>query len=254
MPSRIPRSSLLIWGSDLDSAFRAVDIVGGYGKAVVVQGVTMELRPRELVALVGPNGSGKSTFIKAVWGLAHLFEGHVFLDGKEITSLRPEEKSRLGIQFVPQVDNTFPDLRVRENLEMGAYLERDRTEIRRTMQGVFETFPILEERKEQLAATLSGGERQMLAIGRALMVKPTVLFLDEPTAALAPMMVAELFRRILRIRETGVSILLVEQHARKALEIADRGHVLVAGRSVLEGTADEILVNEDLKRVFLGQR
>src|SRR5688572_13656385 len=122
----------------MDAAFRALDIVGGYGKAVVVQGVSMDLRARELVALVGPNGSGKSTFIKSVWGLAHLFEGHVFLDGKEITFLGPEEKSILGIQFVPQTDNTFPDLRVRENLEIGAYLARDKEEIRRTMQSVFE--------------------------------------------------------------------------------------------------------------------
>jgi branched-chain amino acid transport system ATP-binding protein len=238
----------------MHAAFRALDIVGGYGKAVVVQGVSMDLHVRELVALVGPNGSGKSTFIKSVWGLAHLFEGHVFLDGREVTLLGPEEKSIRGIQFVPQTDNTFPDLRVRENLEMGAYLERDKGEIRRTMQGVFETFPILEERKEQFAATLSGGERQMLAIGRALMAKPTVLFLDEPTAALAPKMVVELFHRILQIRDGGVSILLVEQHARKALEIADRGYVLVAGKTVMEGTGAEILASEDLKRVFLGQR
>lgn len=243
-----------ISASDMDAALRAEGIVGGYGKAVVVQGVTMDLRPRELVALVGPNGSGKSTFIKAIWGLAHLFEGHVFLDGNDITSSSPEQKSRLGIQLVPQIDNTFPDLRVRENLEMGAYLERDKTEIRRTLQGVFETFPILEERKEQFASTLSGGERQMLAIGRALMAKPIVLFLDEPTAALAPKMVGELFRRILQIRDGGVSVLLVEQHARKALEIADRGYVLVAGKTAMEGTGAEILANEDLKRVFLGQR
>jgi len=242
------------WASDMDAAFRAEDIVGGYGKAVVVQGVTMDLRPKELVALVGPNGSGKSTFIKSVWGLAHLFSGHVYLDGKEITRLTPEQKSTLGIQFVPQVDNTFPELRVRENLEMGAFLSRDPAEIRRTMEGVFDTFPILEERKEQFASTLSGGERQMLAIGRALMSRPTVLFLDEPTAALAPRMVGELFRRILQIRDGGVSILLVEQHARKALEIADRGYVLVTGKAVMEGTGAAILANEDLKKVFLGQK
>jgi branched-chain amino acid transport system ATP-binding protein len=238
----------------MEPVFRAEDIVGGYGKAVVVQGVTMDLRPKELVALVGPNGSGKSTFIKSVWGLAHLFSGRVFLSDKEITRLTPEEKATLGVQFVPQVDNTFPDLRVRENLEMGAYLSRDAAEIRRTMQDVFDVFPILEERKDQFALTLSGGERQMLAIGRALMSRPTVLFLDEPTAALAPRMVEELFRRILHIRDGGVSILLVEQHARKALEIADRGYVLVAGKAVMEGTGAAILANEDLKKVFLGQK
>src|SRR5205823_4500504 len=148
-----------------------------------------------------------------------LFEGHVYLDGKEITGLTPEGKTSLGIQYVPQVDNTFPDLRVRENLEMGAYLERDKETIRRMMTHVFDTFPVLEERKEQFASTLSGGERQMLAIGRALMANPRILFLDEPTAALAPKTVAELFRQILQVREAGVSILLVEQHARKALEM-----------------------------------
>lgn len=238
----------------MDAVFRAEEIAGGYGKAVVIQGVTIDLQSKELVALVGPNGSGKSTFIKSVWGLAHLFEGRVFLHGREITALSPEEKSALGIQFVPQVDNTFPDLRVRENLEMGAYLERDRAEIRHTMRSVYETFPDLKEREEQFATTLSGGERQMLAIGRALMAKPSVLFLDEPTAALAPKMVGELFRRILQIRDGGVSILLVEQHAKKTLEIADRGYVLVAGKTVMEGTGGEILANEDLKRVFLGQK
>lgn len=238
----------------MEPPFRAEGIVGGYGKAVVVQDVTIDLRPRELVALVGPNGSGKSTVLKAVWGLAHLFAGHVFLDGREITALSPEAKATLGIQYVPQVDSTFPDLRVRENLEMGAYLERDKGAIRAAMQGVFAIFPILEERKEQMASTLSGGERQMLAIGRALMARPRVMFLDEPTAALAPRMVSELFRRILQIRDGGVSILLVEQHARKALEIADRGYVLVAGKVVMEGPGAAVLANEDLKKVFLGRR
>jgi len=232
--------------------FSARNIHGGYGKAVVIQGVTLGLKRGELVALVGPNGSGKSTFIKSVYGLAHLFQGQVFLDGMDITDLGPEEKSAAGIQYVPQVDNTFPDLKVRENLEMGAYLMRDPAFIREALDAVSALFPILAERGEQRALTLSGGERQMLAIGRALMARPSVLFLDEPTAALAPKMVAELFRRIQRVRDSGVSILLVEQHAKKALEISDRGYVLVAGRAVMEGTGAEILANEDLKRVFLG--
>ncbi|HKZ23032.1 MAG TPA: ABC transporter ATP-binding protein [Thermoplasmata archaeon] len=216
--------------------------------------MSIGLRRGELVALVGPNGSGKSTFIKSVYGLANLFEGHVYLDGRDITSLNPEEKSTLGIQYVPQIDNTFPDLKVRENLEMGAYLTRDPSEIRATMESVVGLFPILGQRLEQLASTLSGGERQMLAVGRAMMARPTVLFLDEPTAALAPRMVAELFRRVLLIRDSGVSVLLVEQHAKKALEIADRGYVLVAGKTEMKGTGAEILANEDLKRVFLGRK
>jgi len=232
--------------------FAAQDIYGGYGKAVVVQGVSLSLNRGELVALVGPNGSGKSTFIKSVYGLAHLFQGQVFLDGRDITRLGPEEKSAAGMQYVPQIDNTFPDLKVRENLEMGAYLTRDPEDVRRSIEKVFALFPILGERREQRASTLSGGERQMLAIGRALMARPAVLFLDEPTAALAPKMVAELFRQVLQIRDAGVSILLVEQHAKKALEIADRGYVLVAGQAVMEGTGAQILASEDLKKVFLG--
>ncbi|HYV08489.1 MAG TPA: ABC transporter ATP-binding protein [Thermoplasmata archaeon] len=238
----------------MDPVLRAEDIVGGYGKAVVVQGVSIELRPKELVTLVGPNGSGKSTFLKTVYGLATLFDGRVVLDGDDITRLGPEQKSAAGIQYVPQVDNTFPDLRVRENLEMGAYLERDAPTIRRRMEEVYDLFPVLRERREQRALTLSGGERQMLAIGRALMAKPRILFLDEPTAALAPKMVGELFRRILEIRDSGVSILLIEQHARKALEIADRGYVLVAGRKAMEGSGADILAREDLKAVFLGRK
>lgn len=238
----------------MSTAFAAQDIHGGYGKAVVVQGVSLSLDRGELVALVGPNGSGKSTFLKAVYGLARLFQGHVFLDGTDITDLGPEEKSAIGMQYVPQIDNTFPDLRVRENLEMGAYLTRGPEDLRRTMNEVFQLFPILGERREQRASTLSGGERQMLALGRALMARPSVLFLDEPAAALAPKMVAELFRRIVRIRDSGVSVLLVEQHARKALEVADRGYVLVAGKAAMEGTGAEILASEDLKSVFLGQK
>jgi branched-chain amino acid transport system ATP-binding protein len=238
----------------VEPALRAQDIVGGYGKAVVVQGVSMELHPKELVALVGPNGSGKSTFLKSVYGLATLFDGRVFLDGTDITRLGPEEKSSIGIQYVPQVDNTFPDLRVRENLEMGAYLERDAQEMGRRIREVYDLFPALATRTEQRAVTLSGGERQMLAIGRALMAKPRILFLDEPTAALAPKMVDELFRRIVQIRDSGVPILLVEQHAKRALEVADRGYVLVAGQKAMEGRGSEILANEELKRVFLGRR
>lgn len=237
-----------------DIVFRAEDIHGGYGKALVIQGVSIMLRRGELVALVGPNGSGKSTFIKAVFGLANLFQGRVFLDGRDITSLNPEEKSALRMQYVPQIDNVFPDLKVRENLEMGAYLTRDPHEIRRTIEDVTQVFPILGERMNQLASTLSGGERQMLAIGRALMARPNVLFLDEPTAALAPRMVTELFRRVLQIRDSGVSVLLVEQHAKKALEIADRGYVLVAGKTAMEGTGSEILADEGLKSAFLGRK
>ncbi len=237
-----------------DAALEARDIVGGYGKAVVVHGVSVRLAAGELVALVGPNGSGKSTFVKTIVGIANLFEGRVTWDGTDVTHLEPEAKARLGIGYVPQIDNVFPDLTVGENLEMGSYFRRDSAEVIADMESAYGIFPVLRERQRQTAATLSGGERQMLAIARALMARPRVLFLDEPTAALAPMMVTELLKRVIQIRDSGVSILLVEQHARKALEIADRGYVLVAGKSAMEGSGADILANEDLKRVFLGRK
>jgi len=237
-----------------DVALDAVDIVGGYGKAVVVQGMSAHLASGEIVALVGPNGSGKSTFLKAILGLATLFGGRVEFDGADVTHLTPEQKARRGIGYVPQVDNTFGDLTVRENLEMGAYAVKDRAQVEEDLARVFALFRILAERKAQRAMTLSGGERQMLAIGRALMARPRVLLLDEPTAALAPRMVEELFRRIAQIRDAGVPILLVEQHAKRALEVADRGYVLVAGEKAMEGRGAEILANEDLKSIFLGRK
>ncbi|MFQ6012445.1 MAG: ABC transporter ATP-binding protein [Thermoplasmata archaeon] len=232
----------------------AQDIVGGYGKAVVVQGFSAHLDEGELVALVGPNGSGKSTFIKSIYGLATLFEGRVALDGTDVTRMNPEAKARLGLGYVPQVANVFPDLTVVENLEMGAYAEKSKAAVRRILGEILELFPLLADRRNQMAATLSGGERQILALGRALMGRPRVLLLDEPTAALAPRVVNDLFREILEIRDAGVAILLVEQHAKRALEIASRGYVLVAGEKAMEGTGQEILNDESLKRIFLGRR
>jgi len=220
----------------------------------VVQGVSLALARGEIVAVVGPNGSGKSTVLKAIMGLAALFEGRVTLEGRDVTHANPEEKARLGLGYVPQVENTFPDLTVLENLEMGAYAVASSEERRDDLARMFALFPILSERKRQPASTLSGGERQMLAIARALMARPRVLLLDEPTAALAPRMVGELFRRIKEIRDSGVPILLVEQHAKGALQLADRGYVLVAGQRAMEGRGADILANEDLKRVFLGQK
>ena len=220
----------------------------------MVQGVSLALARGEIVAVVGPNGSGKSTVLKAIMGLAALFEGRVTLEGRDVTHANPEEKARLGLGYVPQVENTFPDLTVLENLEMGAYAVASSAERQEDLARMFALFPLLAERKKQLASTLSGGERQMLAIARALMARPRVLLLDEPTAALAPRMVGELFRRIKEIRDSGVPILLVEQHAKAALQLADRGYVLVAGQRAMEGRGADILVNEDLKRVFLGQK
>ncbi len=234
--------------------FEANEIYGGYGKTIIIRGVSIRMRKGELVALVGPNGSGKSTFIKTIYGLANLFQGSVFFDGDDITRLGPEEKSRMGMGYVPQVDNVFLDLKVEENLEMGAYIVDDKSQVRRDIEEIFGMFPLLQERKAQKAETLSGGERQMLALARALMARPSFLLLDEPAAALAPRMVNAFLKKIKEIKDTGIPILLVEQHARRALEIADRGYVLVAGEKAMEGTGLEILANEDLKRVFLGMK
>ncbi|MFQ5918484.1 MAG: ABC transporter ATP-binding protein [Thermoplasmata archaeon] len=237
-----------------DVVLDAQDIVGGYGKAVVVQGFSAHLNEGELVALVGPNGSGKSTFIKSIYGLATLFDGRVALDGTDVTRMNPEAKARLGLGYVPQVSNVFPDLSVVDNLEMGAYAEKSRTVVREILAEILELFPLLADRRNQMASTLSGGERQILALGRALMGRPRVLLLDEPTAALAPKVVNSLFDEILAIRDAGVAILLVEQHARRALEIASRGYVLVAGEKAMEGTGQEILANESLQQIFLGAK
>ncbi|RLG50510.1 MAG: ABC transporter ATP-binding protein [Thermoproteota archaeon] len=229
-------------------------IYGGYGKAVVVQGVDMYLDEGELVALVGPNGSGKSTLLKTILGLATLFKGKVYFMGEDITRVPPERKVKLGLGYVPQVANVFPDLTVEENLEMGGYLISSKQELKERIREMYRMFPILEERRRQKAAVLSGGERQMLAVARALMIQPKVLLLDEPAAGLAPKAAGEFFKKLREIREAGTPILLVEQHARRALSIADRGYVLVAGRKALEGAGREILENKDLKKVFLGMR
>ncbi len=227
-------------------------IYGGYGKAVVVQGVDIYLDEGELVALVGPNGSGKSTLLKTILGLATLFKGEIYLMGEEITRAPPEAKVKMGLGYVPQVANVFPDLTVEENLEMGGYLISSKQELKERIGEMYRMFPILKERRKQKAAVLSGGERQMLAVARALMIQPKVLLLDEPAAGLAPKPAGELFKKLREIREAGIPILLVEQHARRALSIADRGYVLVAGRKALEGTGKEILEDKDLRKVFLG--
>jgi len=235
-------------------ALRAENIHGGYGKMVIVRDVSIWVDKGELVALVGPNGSGKSTFLKTIYGLARRFSGRVYFFGKDVSNVRPYDKARMGLGYVPQVDNIFPELTVLENLEMGAYFRKDEEEVREDLEMVFSIFPVLKERQDQRAETLSGGERQMLAIGRALMGRPKVLLLDEPAAALSPKLAKGLFKKLNEIRESGVAILLVEQHARRALEACDRGYVLVDGRVVMEGPGKELLESEDLKRAFLGWR
>jgi len=225
----------------------------GYIDVPIIEDVDAHVAQGEIVALVGPNGAGKSTLLKAIYGIAKIFGGTVVFNSMDVTRLPPEKKTMIGMGFVPQTDNVFPDMTVEENLEMGAYLVRDEDKIRDAMEVVYNIFPQLKALRRQLAGSLSGGQQRMLAVGRALMTRPRILLLDEPTAGLAPKIAMELLGVLSKIREeTGVSILIVEQHAKRALELSDRGYVLVYGRIVAEGTGDEILSRPDLQKLFLG--
>lgn len=232
----------------------ARELDAGYGKIVIIQEVSVRLQAGEVVGIIGPNGSGKSTLVKAIYGLANVYRGEVYFNGKNIIQLEPQERTALGLGYVPQIDNIFPDLKVFENLEMGAYLLKDGKEVKKRMDEIYRMFPNLAERRKEFASVLSGGEKQMLAIARALMGGPQVLILDEPTAGLAPKVIVEMMKKIDEIRNSGVSIVLVEQHAKKALEFVDRAYVLVSGRKVLEGTGKEILNNEEMIKAYLGRR
>ncbi len=216
----------------------------------VLHGVSVELESGELVTIIGPNGAGKSTLLKTIFGLLKPKEGRILFSGEEITGLPPHRIVRRGMCYVPQVDNVFPSLTVEENLQMGAFILKDG--IKERLARVYELFPVLRERRRQRAGKMSGGERQMVAMGRALMLDPQALLLDEPTAALAPNLVEQVFKSILRIRESGVAILMVEQNARESLAISDRGYVLVDGANRYSGTGQELLADEDIGRLFLG--
>jgi branched-chain amino acid transport system ATP-binding protein len=230
-----------------------LDVAGldaGYGDLQIVDSVDLTVGEGEYVTIVGPNGAGKSTVMKSVFGLTSHMGGSVEFDGEEISGYRPEDIITTGIGYVPQNDNIFPSLSVIENLEMGAYIldevPRDR------LERIFDRFPILEERRDQTAGDLSGGQRQMLAMGRALMLDPDLLLLDEPSAGLAPDLVGEMFDRIDRINEDGTGILLVEQNAKEALRRCNRGYVLVQGQNRYVDTGDALLKNEQVRRDFLG--
>jgi branched-chain amino acid transport system ATP-binding protein len=226
-------------------------MTGGYGSgADILHECTVAVDPGQIAVIVGPNGAGKSTAMKAVFGMLNIHEGSVRLDGEDISSLTPQDRVAKGMAFVPQTANVFTSLTVEENLEMGAFLRRD--DINVTMQQVFELFPILKEKRKQAAGELSGGQRQQVAVGRALMTKPKVLMLDEPTAGVSPIVMDELFDRIIEVAKTGISILMVEQNARQALSIADKGYVMVQGSNRFTDTGAALLADPEVRKSFLG--
>ena len=226
-------------------------MTGGYGGgANILEDCTITVDRGEIAVVVGPNGAGKSTAMKAIFGMLDLREGCVRLDGEDITALSPQARVRKGMGFVPQTANVFTSMTVEENLEMGAFIRDD--DISETMAQVFALFPILEEKRGQPAGELSGGQRQQVAIGRALMTRPQLLMLDEPTAGVSPIVMDELFDRIIEIARTGITILIVEQNARQALAIADKGYVLVQGSNRFTDTGEALLANPEVRRSFLG--
>lgn len=229
---------------------QAEAMTGGYGAADILHGCSLSVDRGQIAVIVGPNGAGKSTAMKAVFGMLALRGGSVRLDGEEITGLSPQDRVAKGMGFVPQLRNIFGSMSVEENLEMGAYLRRD--EYRETIEQIYDLFPILRDKRRQAAGELSGGQRQQVAVGRALMTKPSLLMLDEPTAGVSPIVMDELFDRIIEIARTGISILMVEQNARQALEIADRGYVLVQGANAYTDTGPALLADPDVRRTFLG--
>ncbi len=231
---------------------KADGIHAGYGKLEILHGVSLEVRSREIVSVIGPNGAGKSTAFKTIVGLLHPRSGRVLFDGRDITGLPPYEVILLGLVYVPQGRIVFPQMTVLENLEMGAYIENKPGRIKEAFQRVYSLFPILEERKRQLAGSLSGGEQQMVAIGRALMTTPKLILLDEPSLGLSPKFVTLIFEKLLEMKRAGYTMMVVEQNAAKALSVADRGYVLELGQNRFEGTGQTLLNDPEVKRLYLG--
>ena len=235
---------------DGDHLLQTVGLDAGYGDLQILDGVDLHIDPGEYVTIVGPNGAGKSTVMKAVFGLADRMGGEIFFGGRAISDLAPEEIIHLGVGYVPQNENIFPTLSVEENLEMGAYILEEVPDD--ALRAVYDRFPILEERQDQRAGTLSGGQQQMLAMGRTLMLEPDLLLLDEPSAGLAPDLVDEMFDKVDAINEDGTAVLMVEQNAKEALRRCDRGYVLAEGENRFEDAGMALLENEEVRREFLG--
>jgi ABC-type branched-subunit amino acid transport system ATPase component len=226
------------------------DITAGYTEIDILHDVGIKVKSGEIVSIIGPNGAGKSTLLKTIFGILKPRQGIVSLKGENITGLKPDKIVRKGISYVPQVENVFPSMTIQENLEMGAFIRDD--DYSQRLDEVYNLFTVLRERKKQKVGHLSGGQRQMVAMGRALMLDPKVLLLDEPSAGLAPILVSDIFEKITEINATGVSIIIVEQNAREALKMAHHGYVLAMGRNVLDDKGEALLSNEEVGRLYLG--
>jgi len=231
--------------------FEGSNMTAGYGDGPdIINSCSINVNRGEIVAILGPNGAGKSTAMKAMLGLLKLKSGSVTIDGKDISKMSPQDRVKSGISFVPQTKNVFAELTVKENLEVGAFLRKDN--VKEIVEKIFQLFPILKEKSSQVVGQLSGGQRQQVALGRALMINPSVLMLDEPTAGVSPIVMDELFEHIIKVKNTNVGIIMVEQNAKQALSISDRGYVLVTGENKFEGSGNELLNDPEVRRSFLG--